>query len=143
MPASVWRAGEHHQVSISAAAFDEPGPLVSTAFRNGLVRPGNSATLLRTSVVDIGSLRLHLRPCSSHSDGVYPSRQSDSEREPATVGEFMRRMVGAGGTTPGKDRRFQHLRRNVLPGTSEQTQDIANFVPRGAGSCCGTGSVTV
>ena len=50
----------------------------------------------------------------------------------------MRRMVGAGGANPGKDRRFSALRRNALPGTSEQTQDIANLAPRSGGFYCGT-----
>lgn len=41
-----------------------------------------------------------------------------------------------GGAIALEDRRFYRLRRNILPGTSEQTQDIANFAARGSGSYC-------
>jgi len=44
-----------------------------------------------------------------------------------TVGDFMRRMIGVGGTKPGKDRRFSASKHIISPGTSEQTQDFVLF----------------
>jgi len=39
-------------------------------------------------------------------------------------------MIGPGGTMSVEDRQFSAPFRNILPGTAEQTQDIANFTPR-------------
>lgn len=132
VPAAVSRAGEHFQVSISAGAFGLPGPTgLHPTSRIWLVRPGTLWSLLKQ--------RWCFDPCVYSSGHVQASRTASTRRDnPIQNGNRQpgrascAGLIGAGGTSPGEDRQFGALAAIILPGTAEQTQDIANFAPRDA-----------
>lgn len=127
-PAAICRAGRHHQVSISAGAFVVPGPAgpsphIQNRAGQALERVGARKHGRRGG---LNSLRLHLRPCRSHSDGVYPSRQSGPGGEPATRLDFIGRNVGDAEQIQKKPLSLRS-KHDIWAGTSDQTPYVVIF----------------
>jgi hypothetical protein len=64
-----------------------------------------------------------------------PRRVLSGEPGAGTAAKIMHWKISAAGHSR-RDRRFERFHRNILPGTSEQTQDFAVFTPRSGDFCC-------
>lgn len=66
---------------------------------------------------------------------VMPRRVLSGEPGAGTAAKIMHWMISAAGHSR-RDRRFSAPYRNILPGTSEQTQEVAIFTPCSGIFCC-------